>query len=95
MRGVRTASSIVAVMAAALFLGACSKTIDIPKVESEIKSGILTQTGISVLSVDCPDEVDAEEGNTFECTAVGEDGSTATVEVTQTSDEGDIRWEVQ
>ena len=95
MRGARTVTGIVAVLALVLTLGACSKTLEMDRVESEIESGIESQTGASVLSVDCPDEVEAVDGDTFECTAVAEDGSQATVEVTQTSDDGDISWEVQ
>lgn len=80
---------------ALLALGACSKTLEMDDVESEIQNGIAEQTGVTVTSVECPDEVEAAEGDTFECTATAEDGSEATVEVTQTSDDGDISWEVQ
>ena len=95
MQRARAATWVMALAVMLLLLAACSKTLEMDDVESEIQDGITEQTGIPVSDVDCPDEVEAEEGGTFECTATGEDGSEATVEVTQTSDDGDIRWEVQ
>ena len=46
------------------------------------------------LSVDCPEDVPAGAGDTFRCTAVADDGSVATITVTQSDDQGNVRWEV-
>jgi hypothetical protein len=46
------------------------------------------------LSVDCPDDVPVEADATFECPAVAEDGSQATITVTQEDDQGNLSWEV-
>jgi len=40
----------------------------------------------------CPDDVDAEEGDEFTCTATAPDGTSAEILVTQTDDEGNVRW---
>jgi len=45
------------------------------------------------IDVVCPDDVKLEEGNTFECTATADDGSTRQVKVTQKDDDGNVRFE--
>ena len=95
MRAVRKATWIVAVLAVVFALGACSKTLDIDEIEDQISTGIEEQTGAQVSEVDCPDEVDAEEGDTFDCTVTAEDGTEANVKVTQTSDDGDVTWVIE
>jgi hypothetical protein len=90
-RAVRSFSGLVLV---AVLLGGCSKTLDMAKIESEIEKGIESQTGVKVKSVNCPESREVKKGDTFKCTAVGEDGSTAPVGVTQTSDDGDIDWKL-
>ena len=92
MRGVRSAAWIVAALAMMLMLGACSKTLEMDEVESQIQTGIEEQTGATVTEVSCPEEVEAKEGDTFDCTVKAEDGTEGTVEVTQTSDDGDVTW---
>jgi hypothetical protein len=67
--------------------------LDIGGLEEEIASGIEDQTGTAV-TVDCPDEVKIEAGNTFDCTATDESGTTGTVRVTQKDDEGNVEWEL-
>jgi hypothetical protein len=69
--------------------------LDVGQIESEIQTGIEEQNpGVTVSSVDCPDEVEAEEGNTFTCTANIEGQGPAEVTVTQTDDQGNVRWSV-
>jgi hypothetical protein len=48
------------------------------------------QTGADVSSVDCPEDVKPEKGGKFTCKATAADGSKATINLTQTSDEGDV-----
>lgn len=69
--------------------------LDTGKAQDKIKEGIEKQTGVKVKSVACPDNVELKKGDTFNCTATASDGSKATVKVTQTSDSGDIRYELQ
>jgi hypothetical protein len=75
-------------------LAACSKTIDTASLEENIRSELTAQAGVTPTDVSCPDDVPVEAGATFECTVTAEDGSTATVTVTQTDDEGNLDWEV-
>jgi hypothetical protein len=88
------ARTFIAVVGSALVLVACSSTLDMERIESEILQGIESQTDAQLERVDCPEEREAKEGDTFTCTAVAEDGQTAPVRVEQTSDDGDIEWEL-
>ena len=83
----------LAVLALAALAGCGTATLRTDKAESAIKSNIELQTGARVSSVDCPGEVKPEKGKSFTCEATGADGSKATINVTQTSDKGDIRFD--
>jgi hypothetical protein len=89
----RTRTILVAALVA-LTLGACSRTVDTSELEGQIASELQAQAGVTPSSVDCPDDVQAEAGATFTCTATADDGSTATITVTQQDDQGNLRWEV-
>ena len=84
-----------------LLLSACEvsvrggRELDTGSIESQIETGIEEQTDVTVESVQCPDDVLAEAGDTFECTVTDEGGDTATVKVTQVNDEGRVRWRLQ
>lgn len=70
--------------------------LDIAKVESEIQTGIAEQTDVTISSVDCPDDVPIDQGNTFTCTASVEGtGETLSVRVTQTDSSGTVDWQVE
>lgn len=90
---------LLVLVAAAAVTSACQVSVggglDIDQIEQEIATGIEDQTGISVTSVECPQDVEAEAGNNFTCTVTAEDGSTATVDVTQEDDEGNVRWNLR
>ena len=49
--------------------------------------------GTKDVTIDCPDDVEAEEGGVFECDLSAEGGIEAKVEVTQEDDEGNVRWQ--
>lgn len=87
----RTAG-IVLLLCCLLLLGACSKALNMDDVESGIQDGLNEQLDADA-EVDCPDERDAEEGDTFEC-SVTADGDELTVRVEQRDDEGNVRWEL-
>jgi major membrane immunogen (membrane-anchored lipoprotein) len=89
---VKRAVGLGLVLCCLLILGACSKVLDMDKVESGIRDGLNEQLGVET-DVDCPDERDAEKGDTFQCT-VSSDGDTATVRVEQKDDEGNVNWEL-
>ena len=94
MKAVRSIFPITILM---LVVTGCSfsagGTLDIDRLESEIATGIEQQTGASV-TVECPDEVKIEQGNTFDCAVTDEEGTSATVRVTQKDDEGNVEWEL-
>jgi hypothetical protein len=80
-------------------LAACSVSIgsnnlNTDKLETEIENGIEDQVQISGITVDCPDDVEIEEGNDFECTAKDDQGNERSVDVTQTDDEGNVEWKL-
>jgi hypothetical protein len=77
-----------------LFACACSRSLDTAGLESQLQSDLQGRLGITVTSVACPDDVEAKAGVTFQCTAVGETGSTTTISVTQEDDQGNVNWEI-
>lgn len=87
----RLARVLVLVCIAAAATG-CSKTLKIDDLETEIASQIDTQLGTEGNTVSCPDDVKAESGATFECTATLSTGDAATVEVKQTDGDGNVTW---
>jgi Tfp pilus assembly protein PilP len=92
MRGA-TRLSVAAALSALALVG-CSASIDTEDLEDQIKQGVEAQTDVTVRSVECPDDVAPEAGSTFECTATADDGSTATITVTQKDDQGNVDWEI-
>jgi hypothetical protein len=89
------------VVAAVAMFSACSfeasigeSGLDMDKLEDSIFEGIEEQTGVELESVDCPDEMDQEEGLNFECKATATDGESVQVRVVQTDDEGNVDWEI-
>ena len=92
MRGRGLGTTLLA--SAVLLLGGCTPQIDTAELEQQIRDELSSQTGVAPTSVDCPNDVAAESGGTFQCTAMADDGSIATITVTQTDDQGNVRWEV-
>jgi hypothetical protein len=71
-------------------LAACGETVvDTNKVENLIRDGAANRQLIR--SVDCPDEVDAKKGDTFDCTLEITDGSREKVTIRQLDDDGTVR----
>jgi hypothetical protein len=83
-------------LAVAVALGGCdlNKEIDTDRAEAEIKRDLAAQTGAPLRSVRCPDEVEAEKGKRFSCTAIAGDGSRIPIRVTQTDGNGGVRWRI-
>ena len=81
--------------AVALAVAGCgAQTVDVKKVEDNIKSGVKKQNGIDV-TVDCPDSVDWKTGSTFTCDVTRADGTKSTAIVKMTSDDGHVSWTVK
>jgi Domain of unknown function (DUF4333) len=84
----------VTLMLLAIAATACSKTLDTEGLEVELKSQIEEQTEGTITSVDCPADVEAKAGESFECSAEEGSGATFTIRVTQRDGEGNVDWEV-
>lgn len=72
---------------------ACSRTIDKASLESSIKTQLEAKTGISGVTVTCPDNIKAQQGGTFTCTAAAQ-GQTVTLQITQTDDQGHVTFKI-
>ena len=89
----------IALLAAvcAYLLPACGggdSNLDTSGLESQMKRTLSDRTGIPISSVDCPDEVEPQQGATFVCNATTERGERVVPRVTQEDDEGAVRWRV-
>jgi Domain of unknown function (DUF4333) len=83
-------------VAVVTLVGGCSrtKTLDGEQLDQMIASDMQTKLNLQGVTVSCPDDVPAEAGRTFQCTATGQDGAAMTIEVTQTDDQGRITYKV-
>lgn len=89
---------IVLIAVLAVSLTGCEFSVggnlDMEEVETGISDGLEEQLDVEIESVDCPEEVKMEKGNDFECTATDSEGSSATISVVQTNDDGNLDWEI-
>ena len=90
----RRYASMVLAGAAALVLTACGSTVDTAELEQEIKTQLEDQVGEALESVDCPDDINGDEGNSFRCTLTDQNGETLDVNGTFTDNEGSFEVEV-
>jgi hypothetical protein len=87
---IRRAAGLAAV--AVLAVG-CSRSIDVPDLEQRLGGDLQKELNIAY-TVDCPDDVEAEKGNDFVCSAEGEDGTELTLQITQTDDDASVTYEI-
>jgi len=85
---------VLATLVLAVLAVACTKTLKIDQLESSLQGQIEDQLETSGVTVDCPDDVKAETGATFECTGTMSNGDTLTIRVTQKDDNGNVTWKV-
>lgn len=80
------------VCASALVVSGCGGTVvDSQKAEDAITQNIEDQTNVQVESVSCPDDVDVEAGNTFECEIKLVNGKGATAELKILNEDADVK----
>lgn len=84
---------LLAAVASALAAAGCTAMLDTEQAAGELEKEIERQTGAELAAVECPEDVEAKQGSTFRCTVRGADGTTVTIDVEQTSDEGDIAFD--
>jgi hypothetical protein len=86
---------LAALGSAGLLVAACGPSVlDDAKLQDAISTGFAQQTSIEVKSVDCPDDQKIAQGATFNCTLTAADGTTYTIQVTQTDTNGNVHWQV-
>jgi Domain of unknown function (DUF4333) len=95
-RRVGRGSLPLAVAIAALAVAGCNvdKQIDTDRAAADIKRTLSDQSAGNVRSVRCPDKVAAEKGAHFRCVATASDGSRIRIVVTQTNNDGGVRWRI-
>lgn len=74
---------------AVLALSGCTSTVDRAELEQEVSTRLTEQVGVAPESVDCPDDLDAEQDATTRCTLTAPDGTQIGLTVTVTSVDGD------
>jgi uncharacterized protein (UPF0333 family) len=82
---------LAAVIAAtSLAVAGCGNSVDSEAMEEDLAAQLSADANVDPadVSVSCPDDEEAEEGNQFECTLTAPNGDEVTVEVTLT-DGGD------
>ena len=90
-----TTLMLIAILGMALALAGCSVTLDMDAIGKSVTTGIASQLGLDIASVDCPKETrQAKAGDVFECTATPKEGGKLTIKVTQKDDKGNIDWEL-
>jgi hypothetical protein len=87
------ALGVLASLGVSVLLGACSMTVTLnaDQLEQAVATGISQQTGLT-MTVTCPDDRPMQQGDVFTCTATAADGTSRTVEVTQTDAAGNVTW---
>lgn len=81
---------IVPVAAVLLAVAGCSKTADTGKLEQSIEDEAeRVFEGYDVSEADCPEDIEIEQGNDFDCT-IGVAGVDVRVHVTQNDDDGNV-----
>jgi Domain of unknown function (DUF4333) len=86
----------VLLVAFVLLAGACSrtKTLDGTQLEQRIAADMQTNLHLEGVTVSCPDDIEVATGGTFTCTATDADGTTMTIQGTQTDDQGNVTYKV-
>ena len=90
----RTRRPLLLLACILLTLTACTRYLDMGEVESELEQGVAQRTDGVNVEVDCPDDIEAKQGENFECTATADDGTRAKIDVFQEDDDGNVRWEI-
>lgn len=77
----------------ALLSSTGSPRLDTDAVATRIAAQLTDEVGRTV-HVSCPSRVEIHEGDSFTCTASTDDGATEQVVVRQTTDQGDVEWDL-
>lgn len=88
----RRAGSLTALLSLTAVIAACGeKTINADNAAETVANLVAEETGFEPTDVECPEDVSAEEGETFKCTFTGPEGPyDADVEITEVEGEDAI-----
>ena len=87
--------ALAAALLVALAVAGCgTKKLDTAKAETEIEKGLMQQLRLKSVNVKCPKEVEIKPMSRFDC-PVSAGKETATINVTQQDDQGNIRWQLR
>jgi hypothetical protein len=91
MNGARMSRALLAIAAAGLLVAGCGEeTVDTGQMEEDLIGQLSADAGVdpAEVSVECPEDEKAEEGNEFQCTLTAPNGDEVAVDITIT-DGGD------
>jgi Domain of unknown function (DUF4333) len=87
MNGARMPIAVIAVVAAGVLVAGCgNETVDTGQMEEDLTAQLSADAGVdpAEVSVSCPEDEEAEEGNEFQCTLTAPNGDEVAVDVTIT-----------
>ena len=70
-----------------MLVAGCGSTLDSGSAEKSI-SNVFAKAGHPAKSVDCPDDIDAKKGKSFDCTVTLKSGQSFKAHAEQTDDNG-------
>jgi len=88
--------TLVLLLALSVAMGACApRMLDRDQLERTLARKISDQLDVPGIQVECPDDVEARQGETLDCIARAP-GETAglRIHVTQLDDDGNVTWEI-
>jgi hypothetical protein len=90
-RPARRALVAASLVIVALGVAACSSTYTIDHKKGEkFLTGVLKPTGLQFTTVSCPSGLKAKQGDTFDCTVTGVDGSKGNITLKETNNKGHV-----
>ena len=90
----KRATTLFVCLAATLAVTGCTRRLDMEKLKTVLKDGFTAQTGVALKEVSCPESREIKAGDSFDCKATTAGGATATLKVSQSDDQGNVKWEV-
>lgn len=88
--------TLVLLLVVSVATGACTpRPLDTEQLERRLERGLSDRLRVPGITVDCPLEIEARDGSTFDCIARAPGESTGIrIEVTQLDDDGNVTWEI-
>jgi Domain of unknown function (DUF4333) len=90
----RGALVLLAVVLASSSACTRTKTLDGAGLNGALAADLSQKVHQQGITVSCPDDVPAETGHTFDCTATNPNGTQITLHVTESDDQGHVMYQV-